>query len=293
MIISMTGYGEAEAVDNETTAVAEVRCVNSRYLDVVVRLPRQLNHRENEVREIARSYISRGKLNISITLSKESGGAAPLTVNSDIARSYYKLLTELRKSVKIREQVKLEHLLQFSEIFDSVSADETEEKDWAIIQRAVKASLETLNTMRAKEGEELSRDLKTRLQSMGQTIAKIEQLSRGHIPEERKKLEEKVRQIVADPATVDQNRLELEILLLSEKLDVTEECVRFRSHEKFFLESIDSREPTGRRLNFLAQEMNREANTIASKSSDAEISRLIVSVKEELEKIREQLQNVE
>jgi len=293
VIISMTGYGQAEVVDNETTAIVEVRCVNSRYLDVIVRLPRQLNHRENEVRDLARSFISRGKLNISITLNKESGDSAPLTVNSSVARSYYKLLTELRKSVKIREQVKLEHLLQFSEIFSAVSSDETEEKDWAIIQRAVKDSLDSLNAMRGKEGAELAKDLTSRVRAMGQTVAQIEDLSRARVPEERRKLEEKVRQIISDPSSVDQNRLELEILLLSEKLDVTEECVRFRSHEKFFLESIASKDPTGRRLNFLAQEMNREANTIASKSSDTEISRLIVSVKEELEKIREQLQNVE
>jgi len=289
----MTGYGQAEASGNGTTATAEVRCVNSRFLDVAVRMPRQLNHRESELREIARSYIGRGKLNISITLSKESEGTAPLTVNASVARSYYRLLTELRKSVKIREQVKLEHILQFSEIFDSVTADETEEEDWAIIQRAVRSSLENLNFMRSKEGEELARDLKNRVESMGRTITKIEEISRARVPEERKKLEEKVRQILSDPSSIDPNRLELEIMLLAEKLDVTEECVRFRSHEKFFLEGIASKEPTGRRLNFLVQELNREANTIASKSSDTEISRLIVSVKEEMERIREQLQNVE
>lgn len=289
----MTGYGQAEAVENGTTALAEVRCVNSRFLDVAVRMPRQFNHREGELRETARSYIGRGKLNISIALSKENDGAAPLKVNESVAQSYYRLLTDLRKSVKIREQVKLEHLLQFSEIFDSVSAEETEEEDWALIQNVLNAALKSLNVMRTKEGEELACDLRTRVEQMGRTIARIEELSKSRVPEERKRLEEKVNQVLSDPSSVDPNRLELEILLLAEKLDVTEECVRFRSHEKFFLEAMASKEPTGRRLNFLVQELNREANTIASKSSDTEISQLIVSVKEELEKIREQLQNVE
>lgn len=293
LIASMTGYGRAETVKRGTTVTSEVRCVNNRFLDVAVRMPRQMSHREHEVKELVRNYISRGKLNISLTISKETDGSAPLKVNTSVARSYYKLLNDLRKSVKIREQVKLEHLLQFSEVFDVSAEPEDDDAEWEVVQEALSKSLDALNEMRAKEGGELNKDLTRRIQLMGEIIVQVEQLSKENIQEERTKLEEKVRQIITDPSSIDSARLELEIVLLADKLDVTEECVRFRSHEKFFLEGMASKEPAGRKLNFLMQEMNREANTIASKSSDASISRLMVNVKEELERIREQLQNIE
>ncbi len=289
----MTGYGRAEVTGDGITAAVEVRSVNSRYLDVTTRMPRSLSHREKEIKDLVRTQLSRGSVNLTIRIERQANGAAPLKVNTTTARAYYRLLSDLRKSVKLREQVRLEHLLNFSEIFEPVDEEGSDEKEWRVAEEGVRAALKDLNAMRAKEGKELVTDLRTRITWMESVLTQVEQKSAARIPDERKRLQERIAQMVSDPAIIDQKRLELEIALLSDKLDVTEECVRYRSHNKFFLEALEKGEAAGRKLNFLVQEMNREANTIGSKTNDAEIAHIVVGLKEELEKIREQLQNIE
>ena len=289
----MTGYGRAEVAKRGITATVEVRGVNSRYLDVTTRLPRLLSHREKDIKEIVRSSVNRGNLVISVTLEEESDGGAPVTVNKTAAKAYIKLLNDLRKTAKIREKVRLEHLLKFSEVFEVPREEQSDEQQWPVVEDALRKALDGFNLMRRNEGSELGKDLDRRIQWMAVTVDKIEALSRARIPEERKRLHERISQLVEEKSVVDQNRLELEIALLADKLDVTEECVRFRSHTKFFLEAMASAESSGRKLNFLVQEINREANTIGSKTNDSEIAHLVVQMKEELEKVREQLQNIE
>jgi uncharacterized protein (TIGR00255 family) len=289
----MTGFGRAEASKDGITATVEIRAVNSRYLDITTRVPRTLSQREKDIKEIVRSYVSRGSLTIGVTLEEDSDATASVSVNKPAARAYMKLLTELRKAAKIRETVKLEHLLKFSEVFEVPHDTESDEGQWSVVGPALRAALEDFGAMRRKEGQELANDLQPRIQRLNETVANIERLSRERIPAERKRLNERIAQLLEDKTIIDQNRLEVEIALLADKLDVTEECVRFRSHNKFFLEAVGAEESAGRKLNFLVQEMNREANTIGSKTNDAEIAHLVVSIKEELEKIREQLQNVE
>lgn len=290
---SMTGYGRAEIIRDGISCNVEVRSVNSRFLEVVSRTPRSLAHRENDIKELVRISVNRGKVTLAIVLQKEANGALPVAINPVAAKAYYKLLNQLRKAVKIKEQVKLEHLLKFSEVLETTDESASNEQEWQVVTEALKAALSTLNAMRANEGKELARDLERRIQWMNETIDRIEADSKKRIPEERKRLEERVSQLLTDKTILDQNRLELEIILLSDKLDVTEECVRFRSHTKFFLESMNKEEAAGRKLNFLVQEMNREANTIGSKANDITTAHLIVQMKEELEKIREQIQNIE
>ena len=293
MIASMTGFGRAELSRGSITASVEVRGVNSRYLDVSARLPRTLSLREKDIKEIVRTYVNRGSLSIAVTVEEESDGIAPLSVNKSAARAYVKLLNELRRATKIRESVKLEHLLKFSEVFEVPREAESDEREWSVVQEALHAALKDFNTMRQNEGRELAKDLEPRIRRLDDTVDKIEALSKERIPEELKRLNERITQLLEDRSIVDQNRLELEVALLADKLDVTEECVRFRSHNKFFLEALANEESAGRKLNFLVQEINREANTIGSKTSDAEIAHLVVQIKEDLEKIREQLQNIE
>jgi len=290
---SMTGYGRAEITRDGICCNVEVRSVNSRFLEVVSRSSRSLAHRENDIKELVRTSVNRGKVTLAIVLEKGTNGTLPVAINPVAAKAYYKLLNQLRKAVKIKEQVKLEHLLKFSEVLETTDETASDEKEWLVVAEAVKAGLSALNTMRANEGKELARDLERRLQWMNETIDRIEADSKKRIPEERKRLEERVSQLLTDKNILDQNRLELEIILLSDKLDVTEECVRFRSHTKFFLESMNKEEAAGRKLNFLVQEMNREANTIGSKANDTATAHQIVHMKEELEKIREQIQNIE
>ncbi len=292
-MLSMTGYGRAEIKKNGISCSVELRSVNNRFLDVVSRSPRSLAHRENDIKEIIRSSVNRGKISLAIVLEKETNGDLPVSINPTAARAYYKLLNQLRKAVKIKEQVKLEHLLKFSEVLEPADESASDEKEWEVVAAALKSGLAELNTMRANEGKELAKDLGQRIRWMEQAIDSIETQSKNRIPEERKKLEERVSQLLSDKSVIDQNRLELEIALLLDKLDVTEECVRFRSHTKFFLEAMNREDSPGRKLNFLVQELNREANTIGSKANDAQTAQLVVQLKEELEKIREQLQNIE
>jgi uncharacterized protein (TIGR00255 family) len=290
---SMTGFGRAIVTKDGITVSAEVRSVNNRYLDLTTRLPRILSQREKDIKEIVRSYINRGSLNISIKIEHDANGATPLKVNTSAAKSYYKLLNELRKAVKLRERIKLEHLLNFSEVLEPLDEEQSDELEWNLSQDALRQALGALNAMRSQEGLELANDLCKRIQWMDETIDQIEKLSKEQVPEERKNLQERITQLLEDKFTIDQNRLELEIALIADKLDVTEECVRYRSHNKYFLDALTKGEAAGRKLNFLIQEMNREANTIGSKSNDAAIAHLVVGLKEELEKIREQLQNIE
>lgn len=293
LIASMTGFGRAEVTKRGITVLVEVRSVNSRYLEVSSRLPRTLTQRENDVRELVRSNVSRGKVNLSVTVETESNGVSPLKINTSSAKAYYKLLNDLRKTVKMKEQVKLQHLLTFSEVFEAPESADGDDKLWEVAAETIRQALVDLNAMRRNEGSELAKDLRSRVKFIDDTINRIETLSKEKVPEEQQRLQERVTELLGDKAVIDSNRLELEIALLADKLDVTEECVRFRSHNKFFLEAIEKDDAAGRKLNFLVQEMNREANTIGSKSSDAEIAHLVVRVKEELEKIREQLQNIE
>jgi len=289
----MTGFGRGEVSRDGINVSAEVRSVNSRYLDLTLRLPRSISQREKELKDIVRTFLNRGNLNITVKIAYDSNGAIPLKVNTAAAKSYYKLLNEIRKSVKIREQVKLEHLLTFSEVLEPVEEEETDEREWELVQETVRQALENLNAMRSQEGSELAKDLEKRIHWMEGTLNEVEKLSKERIPEERKNLHERIAQLIEDKFVIDQNRLELEIALMVDKLDITEECVRYKSHNKFFLEALNKNEAAGRKLNFLVQEMNREANTIGSKSSDAVIAHMIIGLKEELEKIREQLQNIE
>lgn len=293
MIQSMTGYGRGEASKNGVSAVVELRSINSRFFEVSSRLPRSLSLRENEIKEIIRSNIARGKISLTVVLESGMNGKLPLRVNTHAAKSYFTLLNQLRKSLKLKEKVTLEHVLRFSEVFEGGIDEEGAEIEWTVFEESLRRAMNELQTMRSNEGKEISKDIIARIGHIAGALDTIEEISRRRIPEERTRLQERIAQLVGDKNIVDAQRLELEIALLADKLDVTEECVRFRSHNKFFLEALRKEEAAGRKLNFLVQEMNREANTIGSKSNDTEIAHLVVAMKEELEKIREQLQNIE
>ena len=292
MIESMTGYGKGSATRDGITFTVELRSINNRFFEISSRIPRSLSQRENEIRELVRAKIARGKVTVNANKEDESDNELTITVNKDRTKAIHFLLNQLRKSAKIKEPVKLEHLLHFSEVFESKETEENE-TEWKIFAQALTKAIDELKTMRMKEGAELARDMMGRVTSINSTLDSIEQLAKLRVPDERKKLQERIAAMLEDKSIIDNQRLELEIALLSDKLDVTEECVRFRSHNKFFLEALQSKASEGRKLNFLIQEMNREANTIGSKCNDVQIAHLVVGIKEELEKVREQLQNIE
>jgi uncharacterized protein (TIGR00255 family) len=177
-------------------------------------------------------------------------------------------------------------------VLEPLEMENTDEQEWDVLQKALNEAVDNLFTMKKNEGKELGRDFRHRIKLLDERLTQIEKLSVEQIPNERTRLRDRIKQLL-ESESIDEGRLEMEIALLADRLDVTEECVRFRSHNKFFLEALDDKEPAGRKLNFLIQEMNREANTIGSKSSASEIAHLVVSIKEEIERIREQLQNIE
>ncbi|MBP1646920.1 MAG: YicC family protein [Bacteroidetes bacterium] len=292
MLSSMTGYGRAEITKKGITVTVELRSVNNRFLEVTARLPRSLSLRENEIKEFVRRKALRGKVNLLVGIERENGGGIPLKINTAAARGYYKLLNELRKTVKLKEKVKLEHLLHFTEVIEQAEVEREDEEEWGVVQETLGQALDGLAEMRRQEGRELEKDFRHRIGVLEEYLGKVEELSRAQVPAERARLRERIKELL-EGETVDEGRLELELAILADRLDVTEECVRFRSHNKFFLEALDAPESAGRKLNFLIQEMNREANTIGSKVSDTAIAHLVVHMKEELEKIREQLQNIE
>jgi uncharacterized protein (TIGR00255 family) len=288
----MTGFGRGEASGAGVTVAVEIRSVNNRFLDVATRLPRTLSTRENDIKEVVRRKISRGKITVVVSTERPTDGAIPIRVNVAAAKAYHRLLKDLRKAVKLKETVKMEHLLQFSDILEQDAAGDVDEQEWRLVEQALEQAVDGLIQMRKDEGGELGKDLGQRISTLDSEIDRAESLSKAQIPAERERLRERALQLMSN-TELDEGRLEMELVLLADKLDITEECVRFRSHNKFFREALRSSDAAGRKLGFLVQEMNREANTIGSKSSSAEIAHLVVGMKEELEKIREQLQNVE
>ena len=293
MITSMTGFGRGEVQKKGYAAVVELRSVNSRFLEVNVRTPRSLSLREKEIRDLLRTSITRGSLNVSVKTEKDKIATGALSVNVKAARAYHALLTDLKKAVKIKEEITLQHLLQFSEVLKPDEGDEQDDAEWTVVRESLALAAKELLAMRVREGRTLEKDLRKRLRLMRKTVATIEADAAKRIPVERTKLKARIAELVEDPRIIDEKRLEFEIAILSEKLDVTEECVRFRSHLDVFEETMSGTEPAGRKLNFLVQEMNREINTIGSKVNDAAVQHRVVGLKEEMERVREQLQNIE
>lgn len=291
MIRSMTGYGKSDAVVNSTPTTIEVRCVNGRYLELNCRMPKEWADKEGAVRETAREQVSRGSLSIFIR-QEDLSSTQSVRVNPTIARGYVEALRSLKQELSLDGEITMDHLVQFSSIFQAPDAEGERPDPWPELHRALVDALRNLNTMRDLEGAELYKDFAARLEGIETGLVDVEARSIARIPVERERLRERVRQLMAEEA-VDEQRLQLEIVLLAEKLDVSEECVRLRSHIKFFRENLQDGKGVGRKLNFLLQEMNREVNTIGSKTNDAAIAVVVVQMKEELERMREQVQNVE
>lgn len=291
MILSMTGFGKGESTHGAITASAEIRSVNSRYLEINLRLPQSLSIRENEIREMIRQKFGRGKVSAAVSTNdpKDEEG---LTVNSESVARVLSMLKQLRKSAKISSPVRLEHLLAFKEMFRNDSNAGSENDQWEAVKSAVEAALTQLLDAKAAEGASLKLDLQRRIDGLNSEIEKINELAHVRTEEGKARLRQKVDELMKGKE-IDPARVELEIVLLADKLDITEEVVRFKTHNDFFMKLLDGEDSNGRRLNFLLQEMNREANTMGAKAFDVEMSHLVVEMKEELERIREQVQNLE
>jgi len=289
----MTGFGRGEAAENGLNATVEIKTLNSRFLDVSIRLPQQLQHKELELKEIFQKSIKRGKLNVSAFITHGDNGESNIQVDTDKVKAYAKVLNEVRDAAGIIEPISIKNIISFGDVF--VSQEEDEESlalKWNLIEKATQNAIENLMEMRNQEGGQLKNDLLSRISSIDESVTEILSITDGRGDDIRKKLHDRIRQLLEDE-NLDEERLEMEIAILADKMDITEETVRLRAHLKFFIEAIEQPEPAGRRLNFLTQEINRELNTIGSKANDSDIAHQVVKAKEMLEQIREQVQNVE
>jgi uncharacterized protein (TIGR00255 family) len=292
MISSMTGFGKAQISRDGIDVSVEMKSLNSRFLEINLKLPAIVQPKEFEIKELIRRRISRGKITVTIDFKVNPSVQSPIKVNFDFVGAYVKALRELKRKFKVKGEIKLEHLLSLPNIFDVNSFDISEEQ-WEILKEGIEKALENLIESRCKEGEQLAEDIEKRVKMISEKVDLIQKLSEENLRERQKKLREKVHEIFSD-VEFDRNRLEAELLILADKLDVTEECIRLKSHVNVFLEVMKSDDvAVGKRLNFILQEMLREATTIGAKTDDVEVTYLVVGIKEEIEKIREQLQNVE
>jgi len=291
MVKSMTGFSKAEASDKGTKVTVEVKSLNGRYLDINCKLPKSLYHRELDIRDLVKANLARGSVALSVNLEYDSQEKL-FAINEEAAQSTFDSLKSLNKKLKIKEPVTLEHLLTFSQLFNNKQDDVDSEYDWKVVRKAMIEALRNLDRMRQKEGQNIVKDIQERVKKIGQAVEKVEVLSVQRVPDEREKLRHKIAQLF-ESDEIDETRIQMEIVMIANRLDVSEECVRLKSHIKFFHEILKAKEPVGQKLNFLVQEMNRETNTIGSKSDSAEISQIVVNLKEEIERIREQIQNIE
>ena len=287
----MTGFSKVEAREKGINLTVELKALNGRFLEINCKIPRTLSLKEYEIREMIKSNIQRGSIYIGINIESDPASKQNL-INENAAEGYFNALKRLKKKLHINEPVKFSELLTFSNNFYVKENGEESETEWKLAKGAIIEALKNLDKMRVKEGTQIMKDIQSRMKNISGDLDKIEKLSTRKIPDERERLRQRVAQLF-ESDEIDEHRIQLEFVLLADKLDISEECVRMKSHIKFFFETLKAKEPMGRKINFLLQEMNREVNTMGSKASDTEISHTVVGMKEELERVREQVQNIE
>ncbi len=289
---SMTGYGKAEKSRKDISVAVELFSVNSRFLEFTMRLPKQIMFLESKIKELIQSKISRGKITIVLNYEDRGLGVDRLVVNRNQVEEVHKTLSDLKKKYKLSGDIEIGHFISFPEIFRMEKAADIEGAIWPVMEKAIGGAADELVRMRKREGDNLKTDLDERLGFLSKRIEKINKLAPQNVEKYREKLTERVQKILGENS-VDSKRMEEEVLFHAERSDITEECVRFESHIKLFKRALGKKEPIGKKLNFILQELNREANTIGAKAGGTEISHLVMELKEEIEKMREQVQNIE
>jgi uncharacterized protein (TIGR00255 family) len=296
MVRSMTGYGRGEALTDGLRLEAEVRSVNHRFCEVSARLPRAFAAFEGDARKIIQDHVSRGKLSLVVSWAEngeESGEpGATLTLDERAADRYVELLRRVQTKYRLSGEVDLRTFASLPNIFTWQEPGRSTEVYLGLLREVVEKATRELIRMKETEGEALKRDLVSRAGLVRSRVARIRERAPERVRETHEKMKERVRGLIAE-TEIPEDRLLMEIALLSDRLDCTEECVRLEAHCDHFLKYLDEESAPGRKLNFLLQEMNREINTIGSKSNDVAIVEQVVEVKEELERIREQVQNIE
>lgn len=293
MIHSMTAFARAENQDEQKTVSIEIRTVNHRFCEISVRIPRPWIGLEEKVKNSVRKCVARGRVEVSIDIQNDQETSKTFKTDLALARAYHQALTEIKTGLELTEPIMVETVARINGVITASSTEPDLDSDWLIIQGAMEQALETLCAMRETEGAALHGDFMKRLTILEDHLEKIKAAAKDQPEMHLNRLRQKIVALLEGTAELDEARLAQEAAFLADKSDITEEIVRARSHIAQFRDLLDQEEAPGRSLNFLAQEMHREFSTMGSKSSDAELSHLVVSAKAEVEKIREQVQNVE
>lgn len=292
MIKSMTGFGRCEVQEAERKITVEMKSVNHRYLDVAIKMPKKLNFFEAAIRNELKNYIQRGKVDIFIAYEDYTDTNVCVKYNKELATEYMGYLNQMAEDFQMDNDVRVSTLSRYPEVLTMEEQTIDEEKLWQLLSKAIKGAAEGFVNTRIKEGENLREDLIGKLDGMLTHVDFITSRSPQIIAEYKQKLEDKVKELLED-AKVDENRLLMEVTVFADRVCVDEELVRLRSHIETTKDTLLKGGSIGRKLDFIAQEMNREANTILSKSNDLEISNHAIELKTEIEKVREQIQNIE
>ena len=292
MIKSMTGFGRAEVVTKERKITIELKSVNHRYLDVNIRMPKKLNFFESAIRTLLKEYMQRGKVDMFISYEDYSEQTLAVKYNATIAKEYLTYLQQMADEFNLENDIRVSSLSRYPEVLTMEEQSADEDELWSDLSQAIREACTQFVATRTTEGEHLKQDLVEKLHHMRDNVDKVEQRAPQIIAEYRSKLMEKVNELLGD-TQIDEARLSTEIVLFADKICTDEETVRLKSHITSMLNALERSEGIGRKLDFIAQEMNREANTILSKSNDLETSDIAIELKTEIEKVREQIQNIE
>ncbi|MDA0748843.1 MAG: YicC family protein [bacterium] len=291
MAASMTGFGRAEIEQNGYRASVEVKSVNGRYGDVSVHLPRSVAELEPRIKELVLQTVSRGHVSVSVGLKGEAADRGIPVLNEDVLNAYRRGLDTLCAELRSNESLNPAQVAMLPGMFEFEAQVPDLDAVWAAVEPACQTAVAGCQAMRLDEGKKLVREMVGRIEALDVLVEKVESRAPERVQAVQQRLQEKLQELVG--SQMDETRLVMEVALLAERYDITEETVRFRSHTTQFFQTVDSGEAVGRRLNFLLQEMLREVNTIGSKANDAAIAHLAVEMKEEIEKLKEQVQNIE
>lgn len=293
MLKSMTGFGRGEARIGDKYFLVELKSVNHRYVDVSIKLPKKFTYLEENIRKNIKTFIQRGRIEAFISYESVGGSDVKVTADMYLAKEYLNALNKLSGELSIQNDVTASLIARFPDIIKIEKRDENEDEIWECLEEALNGALAKLTQMRKEEGDRLKEDLQMRLNRTKDYVAQTKERSPIIIHEYRQRLTERIKEIINEDISFDENRIASEVALFAEKSNITEEIVRLHSHIGQFAKTLNEDDAIGRKLDFLLQEMNREVNTIGSKANDLYTSNIVINIKSEFEKMREQVQNIE
>lgn len=292
MLKSMTGFGRSEVVTVERKIVVELKAVNHRYCDISIKIPKKLNLFEAAIRNLLKEYIGRGKVDVFISYEDYTEHKACVKYNHDIAKEYLNCLYQMKEDFQLENNINVSQLSRYPDVFTIEEQAIDEEELWSALEQVIREAAKKFVETRMAEGANLKKDLFEKLNEMESLVESVEKRSPEIVREYREKLAERVKELLGD-TKLEESVLATEITIFADKICVDEETVRLKSHIKNMKDTLEAKDSVGRKLDFIAQEMNREANTILSKANDMEVSNKAIDLKTEIEKVREQIQNIE